>query len=389
MIIMLYKGLFGLAILVLFLSQAAHAAGPAPVNLGSAGSFAILSKSGISTTGTTAIVGNIGVSPISSTAITGFGLILNSSTQSATSSLVNGKVYASDYSAPTPTKMTTAISDMQTAYTNAAGRTNPSNTELGAGNIDGMTLYPGLYKWSTGVMIPTSLTLNCQGNSSSVFIFQIAQNLNVGNGAIVTLSGGCQPQNIFWQVAGQATLGTTSNFKGVILSQTAIVVNTGATLTGAALAQTAVTLNSDTITQATVSQANTPTSTTVLSTSTIVPTVSTTSISGYATTTMPASTSTVISGSTVSTSSTTASSTSTTTTTTVAPTTTILSGTGITASPTIIASGGSTPSFTWQGSGYYEIPLGNLNVPATGMIPGISYFISNSGFIQNVNSWLR
>lgn len=220
----------------------------APVNLGSAVSFVILSKSGISTTGTTHITGNIGVSPIGSSAVTGFGLVLDSSGTFATSSLVTGRAYAADYTAPTPSTLTTAVSDMQTAYTDAAGRTNPTATELGAGDISGMTLTPGLYKWSTGLAINTGVTLNCQGNANAVFIFQIAQNLNVGNGAIVTLSGGCQAKNIFWQVAGQATLGTTSNSSGTILCQTAVVLNTGATLNGRALAQTAVTLDSSTVT---------------------------------------------------------------------------------------------------------------------------------------------
>jgi hypothetical protein len=183
------------------------------------------------------------VSPIDSTAITGFGLVVDGSNQFATSSLVTGKVYAADYSPPTPTKMTTAVSDMETAYTDAAGRTNPSATDLGAGDISGMTLAPGLYKWGTGVLINGGVTLDCKGNSNAVFIFQIAQTLQVGNGAIVTLSGGCQAQNIFWQVGGQASLGTTSSFKGIILCQTAIVLNTGAVLNGRALAQTAVTLN--------------------------------------------------------------------------------------------------------------------------------------------------
>jgi len=157
-------------------------------------------------------------------------------------------VYAANYAAPTPATLTTAVSDMQTAYTDAAGRTNPTATGLGAGDISGMTLAPGLYKWGTGLAINTGVTLNCQDNANAVFIFQIAQNLNVGNGAIVALSGGCQASNVFWQVAGQATLGTTSNFKGVILCQTAIVLNTSATLTGRALAQTAVTLNANTVT---------------------------------------------------------------------------------------------------------------------------------------------
>lgn len=223
----------------------AKGSGQLPVNLGSAGNFVILAKSGISTTGTTAIIGDIGVSPIDSTAITGFGLTMDSSNKFATSSLVTGKVYAADYAAPTPTTMTTAISDMETAYTDAAGRTLPDHTELGAGNIGGMTLSAGLYKWSSGVTIPTDVTLS--GNSSDVWIFQIAQNLDASSGVHVILSGGAVARNIFWQVAGQVTLGTTSVFNGVILCQTTIVLNTGAVLNGRAFAQTAVTLDASTI----------------------------------------------------------------------------------------------------------------------------------------------
>ena len=220
-------------------------AAQAPVNLGSAGNFAILAKSGITTTGTTSIVGDIGVSPMAATYITGFGLIMDALNTLATSSLVAGKVYAADYTPPTPAYMTTAVSDMETAYTDAAGRTLPDATELGAGNIGGMTLAPGLYKWGTGVTIPTGVTLS--GGANDVWIFQIAQTLTVGNGVHVNLSGGAQAKNIFWQVAGQTTLGTTSVFNGNILCQTAIVLNTGATLNGRALAQTAVTLIANTI----------------------------------------------------------------------------------------------------------------------------------------------
>jgi hypothetical protein len=224
-------------------TNVARAAGPTPVPLGTAGNFRILAKTGISTTGTTSVVGDIGVSPIDSTAITGFGLTMDSSNTFSTSALVTGRVYAADYASPTPTMMTTAISDMETAYTNAAGRTDPDHTELGAGDITSMTLAPGLYKWSTGVLIGAAgVTLS--GGASDVWIFQIAQDLTVGNGAIVTLSGGAQVTNIFWQVAGQVTLGTTSQFKGIILCQTLIEMNTGANLEGRALAQTAVTLQS-------------------------------------------------------------------------------------------------------------------------------------------------
>ncbi|MEK6927931.1 MAG: ice-binding family protein [Nanoarchaeota archaeon] len=219
------------------------------VDLGKSGDFVILSKSGITITGTTAIVGNIGVSPISSTAMTGFGLMLDFTNKFSTSSLVTGKIYAANYAEPTPTILSITISDMETAYTNAAGRTLPDATELGAGDISGMTIAPGLYKWGTGVHIDNrGVTLS--GNSNSVWIFQISQDLTVDSAAIITLTGGAQAKNVFWQVGGGTgvTLGTTSEFKGNILAIAGIVFNTGATLEGRALAQTAVTLDANAIT---------------------------------------------------------------------------------------------------------------------------------------------
>ncbi len=224
----------------------AFAAGPVTVNLLSAGNYTILAKSGISTTGTTKIVGDIGVSPAAATFITGFGLSLTVANPYATAPQVTGKVYSPNYASPTPTNISTAVNDMQTAYTDAAGRTNPTATELGSGNIGGMTLAPGLYKWGTSVTIPSNLIL--AGGADDVWIFQIAQTLNVSSATKVLLSGDAQASNIFWVVGGQTTIGTTASFVGNILDQTAIVLNTGASLDGRALAQTAVTLDSNSVT---------------------------------------------------------------------------------------------------------------------------------------------
>jgi len=232
---------------------AAFASVPAAVSLQSAGNFAILAKAGISTTGSTMVTGDIGVSPAAATFITGFGLVLTAGSSYATSSLVSGKVYAPDYADPTPANITAAVSDMQTAYTDAAGRTTPTATELGAGNIGGLTLAPGLYKWGTGVTIPSDVTL--AGGANDVWIFQIGQNLDVSSGVNIILSGGAMANNVFWAVAGQTTIGTTAKFNGNILDQTAIVMNTGATLNGRALAQTAVTLDANTVTISSGAQA--------------------------------------------------------------------------------------------------------------------------------------
>lgn len=220
--------------------------GPAPVALGGAGNFVILANSAISTVPTSAITGNIGLSPAAASFITGFTLIADATNVFSTSSQVTGQIFASDYATPTPTNLTTAVSNMLTAYTDAAGRA-PDYTELGTGNIGGMTLAPGTYKWSSGVSIPTSVTLN--GGPNDVWIFQIAQGITQASATRVILTGGALPKNIFWQVFGVVSIGTTAHMEGVVLSQTAITLATGASVNGRLLAQTAVTLDANAVTQ--------------------------------------------------------------------------------------------------------------------------------------------
>jgi len=219
---------------------------PTPVNLGTSGNYVILAKAGITNVPTSAVTGDIGVSPITSTAITGFDLTLPAGGASATSAQVTGKVFASDFAAPTPVNLTTAVSDMQTAYTDAAGRA-ADVTELGAGDISGLTLVPGVYKWGTGVSINTDVTLS--GSTTDVWIFQIAGGLTQAAATRVNLIGGALAKNVFWQVFGAVDIGTTAHVEGVILSQTSIVLRTGASVNGRLLAQTAVTLDTNAVTQ--------------------------------------------------------------------------------------------------------------------------------------------
>jgi hypothetical protein len=160
---------------------------------------------------------------------------------------VTGNIYAADYAVPTPSNLTAAIGKMQTAYTDAAGRTTPNFSELGAGTIGGLTLVPGLYKWTTTVTIPTDVTIS--GAANDVWIFQITKDLTMSAAKNIILSGGAQAKNIFWQVSGQVTIGTTSQFMGIILCQTAITLKTGAKMNGRALAQTMVALDNNVITK--------------------------------------------------------------------------------------------------------------------------------------------
>jgi hypothetical protein len=136
---------------------------------------------------------------------------------------------------------------MQTAYTNAAGRTNPNFVNLGAGQIGGLTLVPGLYKWTTGVLISTDVTLS--GGANDVWIFQIAGTLIQASATKMILAGGARSKNIFWQASGGVAIGTTAHAEGVILGKTLIALKTGASANGRLLAQTAVTLQQNAVTQ--------------------------------------------------------------------------------------------------------------------------------------------
>ncbi|MFL5378744.1 MAG: ice-binding family protein [Myxococcales bacterium] len=228
-------------------------AGPAAVPLGaagssgSAGSYVVLAKTGISNVTGSRLTGDIGLSPAAASFITGFALIADSTNVFSTSSSVVGKVFAANYAVPSPTNLTTAIGSMESAYSDAAGRSNPDHLELGSGNIGGQTLAPGLYKWTSSVTVPSNVTI--AGGASDVWIFQTSGDLTVAAGKSVTLSGGAQAKNIFWQVAGQSTLGATSHFEGVLLTKTGITLQTGATMNGRALAQTKVAIDQATITQ--------------------------------------------------------------------------------------------------------------------------------------------
>jgi hypothetical protein len=220
-----------------------NVSGLAAVNLGAAGNYVILAKTAINNNPTSAITGDLGLSPAATSYIT--GLSLTNATGYATSAQVTGQVFAADMASPTGINLTTAVSDMITAYNDAAGRLTPDYLELATGNIGGMTLTPGLYKWTTTVTMPSDVTIS--GGANDVWIFQISQNLLMSNGVHITLIGGAQAKNIFWQVAGQATLGTTSHFEGIILSMTGITLQTGASFKGRALAQTAVILDGNTV----------------------------------------------------------------------------------------------------------------------------------------------
>ncbi len=136
--------------------------------------------------------------------------------------------------------LTTAKGDLTTAYNAARDRVPvPTGPFLnpGAGNIGGLNLVPGLYKFTSGASIAGS-DVTLTGGPDDVWIFQIATDLIVEAGVnrAVILAGGAQARNVFWQVGTSATLGTYSSFKGTILADQSITLDVGSTMEGRALA---------------------------------------------------------------------------------------------------------------------------------------------------------
>ncbi|MGA2134445.1 MAG: ice-binding family protein [Bryobacteraceae bacterium] len=225
-----------------FTTDGVVSTGQTPVRLGEAAIFAILTKSGITDVFPSAITGTVGSSPITGAAI-----------HLTCAEMMKGRILSVNAAGPLPcsvtdpTLLTEAVGDMETAYTDAAGRTLPDFVNLGAGLIGGLTLVPGLYKWTTRVLISTDVTLS--GGPDDVWIFQIAGTLTQADATRVILKGGARPRNIFWQTSGAVAIGTTAHFEGVILAKTKIAMKTGASANGRLLAQTAVTLEQNAVTR--------------------------------------------------------------------------------------------------------------------------------------------
>lgn len=231
-VVLPYSRLFTLTLVtVLLVGTGALAAIVPTVQLGTAANYAVLAGSTVTNTGNSVLNGSLGLSP--GTSITGFppGIVVPPGTTDQTNAAAQQ-----------------GQSALTGAYVDAAGRPVNANTTADLGNL---ILVGGVYsELSKGALSLTgTLTLDGQGDPNSVFIFQTNSTLTTASASVVSLIGGAQACNVFWQVGSSAILGSSSVFVGNILALTSISLNNGVSVEGRALARNgAVTLINDTFT---------------------------------------------------------------------------------------------------------------------------------------------
>jgi Ice-binding-like/Bacterial Ig-like domain len=198
-----------------FTTGAVAGSGPATINLGSAGSFAIMATASTTSTGPTVINGDVGLKPGTS--------------QEIPPAQLNGTIHIND------PVITQAQADLLAAYNDAVSRS--TNAQVLPGNMGGLTFTPGLWVNSTSVLLSgagpaNNVTLDAQGDPNAVFIFKMGSTLTTAPGSQVILAGGAKAGNIFWQVGSSATIDTTNIFKGNVLAAISITLKTGTVAEG-------------------------------------------------------------------------------------------------------------------------------------------------------------
>jgi hypothetical protein len=120
------------------------------------------------------------------------------------------------------------------------------NMSVSGNGSTAATYLPGNYKSTSSLDIPTTITLDAQGNSNAIFVFYAtASTVTLESGASVLLVNGAKAENVYWIVGSSFTsvFAVTSNMVGNILAHTSITLG-GGTLNGRALANTgAVTIS--------------------------------------------------------------------------------------------------------------------------------------------------
>lgn len=209
--------------------------GPETINLGSTGTYGVLSNTSVTLAGAgLRVKGDVGIFPAGAC-------------NGCDSTTVSGVIAIGAAAEP-------AMASLESAYNDAMGRTTNKCTLIASGNLvtnpppvcggnSNGIFAPGLYWSGSSIAIPAggTITLDGKNDPSSVFIFQSESTINsIGGNTHMVLTNGAKAKNIFWVAGSSATIGgTTSDFAGTVIAMVAGTVNTGTQMNGRILARTA------------------------------------------------------------------------------------------------------------------------------------------------------
>ncbi|GAA4707414.1 ice-binding family protein [Nocardioides conyzicola] len=198
----------------------AAAAAPATfVDLGSAASYSVLAGAGVTNTGTaTVLAGDLGLSPAG--AIAGFP-----------PGTTQGVIHDKDAAAAT------AQEDRQAAYDAAARQTGGTPF---AGDQAGAVFKPGVHTSTAAVTNTGTMTLDADGDSSAVFVFQVGAAFSSAAASKIVVTDGALANNVYWQVVGAVSFGAGAKVVGTFLGAGAISFGEGASIKGRALTPSTV-----------------------------------------------------------------------------------------------------------------------------------------------------
>lgn len=216
-----------LALGLLSVPTLASAASPAAVNLKSASTYSVVTASYLTLATSSTVSGDAAA----------FAAITKGNPQA-----VGGATHENNDAAAKQ-----AITDMNAAYADAAGRTNATQI---SGTLDGLTLTAGVYHAvaAFGLAASGTLTLDGGGDPNAVFILQTEGALVTGGAAQVQLTGRAQASNVFWQTPSYIVFGAGTKFAGTLLPASYVTFGAGSQLSGRALAANYVGMASATIT---------------------------------------------------------------------------------------------------------------------------------------------
>jgi hypothetical protein len=231
---------------------------PLAINLGTASTYGIASRAGMTSSGVTTVNGDIALWPLATctdatggpggAAVPPPGCAVKAYGSHPTGLTVNGSVYFAGGADALIAQQVT--NDLNTAWIQGFNKLDTKagffTGQLGGPGPVGKTVTPGVYNEANlGFAAGTVATFDGLGDNNAIFIIKVGTVAGAGaftdSGTLalptqIKLTGGAQAKNIWFVVGSAANIGTGTIWNGNILAGGTLTISGGSTVTGRLLA---------------------------------------------------------------------------------------------------------------------------------------------------------